>query len=155
MIACDTCVMSLALRRARKDLSAAERRIVFAVRDVISAGEIVLLEPVRQELLSGLTRASDFERLAEYLREMKGTPVESEDFERAAWCFNQCSVKGHAGGPGDMLICSLAIRSDAAIFTTDRDFERYAEAIPVRVIGVGQVETILKRLGNQRGGSSE
>jgi predicted nucleic acid-binding protein len=34
----------------------------------------------------------------------------------------------------DMLICAAAVRHDVAVFTVDRDFERYARALPVRLL---------------------
>jgi len=41
----------------------------------------------------------------------------------------QCRARGIAGSAADFLICSVAHRRRRQIFTTDRDFEKYAEVI--------------------------
>lgn len=59
----DTAVWSLALRRRTGDLSPGERRIVFEWRELVKKGRAALIGSIRQEVLSGIRRESDFGRL--------------------------------------------------------------------------------------------
>jgi len=40
---------------------------------------------------------------------------------------------GEGAGSIDLLICAIAYRHKLAIFTTDRDFDRYAKHLPIRL----------------------
>jgi predicted nucleic acid-binding protein len=51
----------------------------------------------------------------------------------AARFFNTRRRQGIAGSPVDLLVCAVAARNDFPIFTTDRDFDRYARHLPVRL----------------------
>ena len=54
----DTSVWSLALRRkAPTKLSAEERRLTGLLSEAVNDGRVVMIGPIRQELLSGLTFA--------------------------------------------------------------------------------------------------
>jgi predicted nucleic acid-binding protein len=55
------------------------------------------------------------------------------DYEEAAQMHNRCRGKGIAGSAIDLLICSLAYRRNWQIFTTDRDFGRYASVLAVKL----------------------
>jgi predicted nucleic acid-binding protein len=46
---------------------------------------------------------------------------------------NTCRAAGVAGSAIDFLICAVTRRRGLAIFTTDRDFSRYAAAVPVKL----------------------
>jgi len=43
---------------------------------------------------------------------------------------NQCRTRGIAGSTIDFLICAVAHRREWQVFTTDRDFARYARVLP-------------------------
>jgi hypothetical protein len=86
---------------------------------------------IRQEVLSGIREADDFERLREHRAVFDDVPTAREDHERAAAFFNACRSRGITPTAIDMLICALASRHDLAVFTTDRDFTRYAEVLPI------------------------
>jgi predicted nucleic acid-binding protein len=133
----DTSVWSLALRRRRKNLSRAERATVFALRGLIHHGQVMLVGAVRQELLSGTTDPTAFERLSEYLRDFPDEPPTVDDYEDAARCNNVCRSAGIASSHVDMLLCALARRLGAPVLTTDRDFDRYAVQLSVRLLDVG------------------
>ncbi len=55
----------------------------------------------------------------------------TEDYVMAAKYFNLCRGKGIQGSNTDFLICAVAIHRKYAVFTTDRDFDMFAEHIPV------------------------
>ena len=138
----DTSVWSLALRRRTGDLSAAERAAVLHWADLVRDGLAVLLGLVRQEVLTGVRSAGQFERLRGHLRGFDDEPLGPEDHERAAAIANSCIAAGVAGSPADFLLCAVAGGRDLPLFTTDPDFERYARHVPLRLHrppGTGQM----------------
>ena len=88
---------------------------------------------VRQELLSGVRTEADFEGLRQRLEPFEDESLSAPDFEEAARCHNRCRSKGVAGSAVDFLICSVALRRDLAVLTTDKDFTRYARQLPLRL----------------------
>jgi hypothetical protein len=50
---------------------------------------------------------------------------------------NLCRTRGIAGSAVDFLICAAAQRRGWEIFTTDRDFERYARVLGLKLYAVG------------------
>ena len=126
----DTNIWSLALRRRAKKLSSDERALVAECKELVGEGRAVLLGVVRQEVLSGVSRPAHFEALSAKLRQFDDEPVTRSDHEHAAACFNRCRAKGVQGSVVDMLICAVAERRGAAVFTTDADFSRYAKYLP-------------------------
>ena len=129
----DTTVWSLALRRRRGVLSAAEAALVDEWARLVRTGEAALAGPIRQELLSGLRERKTFVSLQEQLSNFRYLAVTPGDYDRAAAFFNDCRAAGIAATPIDMLLCAIASRHDVAIFTTDEDFPRYATCLPIRL----------------------
>jgi predicted nucleic acid-binding protein len=97
---------------------------------------IVMIGPIRQELLSGIRSADTFERLKRRLREYDDEPLTVEDYESAAETENTCRAAGLAGSAIDFLICAVTLGRDLRILTTNRDFERYAATIPLKLHAV-------------------
>ena len=129
----DTPVWSFGLRRDRGNLSRSEFRLVLEWEALIRQRRVVLIGPVRQELLSGVRQPQAFERLREQLRAFEDAPLCTEDYERAAWNNNRCRAAGVTGSAVDLLLCAVAERFDVAIFTPDTDFKRYAKHLPIRL----------------------
>ena len=125
----DTCVWSLFFRGA----GSYDDPIRTEIRELIRADRVQMLGCIRQELLSGAQPQERFDRLQEYLRFFPNLPVNEEDDENAAKCFNLCRSKGVQGGMFDLLICAQAIRHGLSIFTTDSDFERFAAFLPIEL----------------------
>jgi predicted nucleic acid-binding protein len=127
----DTPVWSLALRRKIADLAPSERRVMQLLHQIVEDGRAQLLGSVRQELLSGLRE--DAQRLRDYLRAFSDTDLATEDYEEAARASNECRKAGIASTPVDMLICAVGLRRGWQIFSTDRDFSRYAAVLPIQL----------------------
>jgi len=127
----DTSIWSLAFRRKTSDLAAGQQEQMRTLEELLAQGRARLLGPIRQELLSGLRSWQQFVRLREKLRPFPDVELETEDYEDAAQISNTCRRHGITGGPVDFLLCSVALRRGWAIYTSDRDFERYAKHIPV------------------------
>jgi predicted nucleic acid-binding protein len=127
----DTSVWSLALRRrARLRHPAVEE-----LRSLIDEGRVALIGPIRQELLSGISAPEAFDRLREHLRPFVDERLDSGDFERAAQHFNACRARGVQGSNTDFLICAVAERRKLPILTTDADFARFADILPISLHG--------------------
>ena len=127
----DTSVWSLALRRrVRLDDPA-----VGELRSLIEDGRVALIGPIRQELLSGIRTADAFERLRDHLQPFADEPLETADFERAAEHFNMCRAHGVQGSNTDFLICAAAERRNLPVLTTDADFTRFADILPITLHG--------------------
>ena len=136
MVLVDTNVWSLVFRRRSSNLSQTENALVEEWRRLAVSGTAALIGPVRQELLSGVRLSQDFITLQRVLSGFDSLDVLEADYDQAAAFFNTCQSRGVAGGDVDMLICAVAVRNDVPIFTTDTDFARYAEHLPVRLHAV-------------------
>lgn len=127
----DTSVWSLVLRRGEKRASKAADEL----RRLIADRRVRMIGPIRQELLSGIREEVQFERLERHLEAFPDEPLATEDYVRAARFFNQCRGKGVQGSNTDFLICAVAVRHGWSIYTTDRDFQRFARHLPIALHG--------------------
>jgi predicted nucleic acid-binding protein len=123
----DTSIWSLALRRDGQN----ENEFVQEFRNLIHDHLVQMLGPIRQEILSGIRHESQFNRLKKRLDSFPDVPILTEDYISAASFFNVCRSKGVQGSNTDFLICAVAVRSKYPIFTTDGDFERFAQHLPI------------------------
>jgi predicted nucleic acid-binding protein len=125
----DTSVWSLALRRAKRVDDTAPRELAELIRE----GRVVMMGPVRQELLSGIKVKAQFELLREHLQSFPDLQLETLDYEEAAAAFNRCRERGIQGSNTDFLICAAALRRDLSIYTTDGDFKHYVRVLKVEL----------------------
>jgi hypothetical protein len=124
----DTAIWSLALRRRN---GAGNEATVAELASLVQDGRVVMIGPIRQELLSGIRERAQFERLRDHLRAFPDAEITSADHEEAASFFNRCRDKGVQGSNTDFLICAIAAQRKLAIFTTDDDFRHFAEVLPI------------------------
>lgn len=129
----DTSVWSLALRRQPRDLSSAQQSVVRELADLTREGRARIIGLIRQELLSGIRTASQYQKLRAALRPFPDEPVDTSDYEAAAAAGNACRAKGIASSLVDVLICQIALSRNWNIFTTDEDFNNYARALPIKL----------------------
>jgi predicted nucleic acid-binding protein len=125
----DTSVWSLSLRRAKRVDNTASKELAELIRE----GRVVMMGPVRQELLSGIKVKSQFELLRDHLRAFSDLSLEAADYEEAAEAFNRCRERGIQGSNTDFLICSAALRRELAVYTTDKDFLQYVKVLKLRL----------------------
>ena len=123
----DTSVWSLALRRDRPTDDALVREFA----ELIDEQRVVMIGPVRQELLSGIRNPAQFDRLSGHLRDFPDLVLTEADYERAAEFFNLCRSLGVQGSNTDFLICAVAANRHLAILTADQDFVLFAEHLPI------------------------
>lgn len=124
----DTSIWSLAFRRKAAPVVPPE---VLELKQLILECRAKIIGPVRQELLSGIAHAEQFEQLRDKLRAFPDVHLETGHFERAAEMFNTCRSAGIQGSHIDYVICAVASLHGMPVFTTDLDFERYE-----RVLGI-------------------
>lgn len=123
----DTCVWSLAFRRKSPPDPATSRILEELIRDYRAQ----MIGPVRQELLSGIRSANQFELLKNSLKAFSDIPIITADYEQAAEFLNFCRTKGVQGSNTDFLVCAVATRSRMPIYTTDNDFILYKKHLPI------------------------
>jgi predicted nucleic acid-binding protein len=137
MVLVDATAWSLALRRRRTQLSDAEARVAAAVNRLVRDGDAAIIGPIRQEVLSGVRRPPGaFELLRDRLSDFPDIPLVTLDFERAAQMFNECAANEIAGSHYALLLCAVAERVQMDVLSTDRDFERYASTVGIRLYPV-------------------
>lgn len=129
----DTSVWSLALRRKTGSLNAAEKFVVAELSELVREGRARLIGLVRQELLSGIKTAEQYEKLRLHLRSFPDEAIDTSDYEEAAKAGNRCRGKGILVSIVDILICAVAIKREWAIFTTDPDFTNYVKVLPISI----------------------
>ncbi|MBM4310250.1 MAG: PIN domain-containing protein [Deltaproteobacteria bacterium] len=125
----DTCVWSHALRHKNPD-----KEQIKKLSDLIHDGRAVLIGPVKQELLSGISRSNQFEKLKDILSAFEEIQLKSIHFEKAAEFCNVCRSKGIQGSTIDFLICAVAHTEHLSIFTLDKDFQHYAKHLPIHLL---------------------
>ena len=131
MILVDTTIWSKAYRR--KKTAAEDQVIVKELYDILEVEEEVLIGPVRQELLSGISNKKVFDDLMIKLYGFNNYEVQLADHDLAAEYFNICSSHGIQGSQTDYLICAVAHRFNLEIFTEDNDFNNYKKYLPIKL----------------------
>lgn len=88
-----------------------------------------MIGPIRQEILSGIQVAAQFDKLRTALEPFEDEPLTTRHFEEAARLYNLCRSRGVECGSTDILICAVAIERQCGILTFDRGLERCIEAL--------------------------
>ena len=127
----DTSVWSLALRK--KTPTENEIKIINELKELIHELRVVIIGPIRQELLSGISDELRFNTLKEKMRSFEDIDILSHEYENAGKIYNDCRKKGIQGSQVDYLICSVARSNNLSIFTTDKDFENYRKIIKFKI----------------------
>jgi predicted nucleic acid-binding protein len=123
----DTSIWSSALRRGVQNNSAAVQELRHLVQD----HRVLMIGPVRQEILSGIRHESQFNKLKARLENFPDLSIITEDYVAAARFFNLCRAKGVQGSNTDFLICAVAVRNKFAIYSTDKDFALFSKHLPI------------------------
>ncbi|MCF6255411.1 MAG: PIN domain-containing protein [Gammaproteobacteria bacterium] len=128
----DTPIWSYALRSKKKGYEACVKEL----ETLISDQRVVMLGPIRQEVLSGYSVKSKFEKLNSKLRYFENEQIIDGDYVQAATFSNTCRSKGVQGSHVDFLICAVAFRLKSEIFTTDKDFSHYKKYTPIQLFNI-------------------
>ena len=131
MIIIDTTIWSKAYRR--KKIIGEDQDILNKLCNILELEEEILIGPVRQELLSGISDKNIFYDLSIKLNGFNNYEVQLSDHDLAAEYFNICSSNGIQGSQIDYLICAVAYRYNLEIFTEDKDFNYYKKHLPIQL----------------------
>jgi predicted nucleic acid-binding protein len=132
----DTSISFLALRKKKTQLNKTQILIVEELIELINESRVVLIGPVRQEILSGIVSKSQFQKLKAKFRAFEDFPINQRDYELAAEFYNICRKNGVKGSHIDFLICSTSYNHKFSIFTTDKDFENYSKHLNISIHSV-------------------
>ncbi|MCA1949336.1 MAG: PIN domain-containing protein [Treponema sp.] len=133
----DTSVWSLALRKT--DKNEFDAKIVNYLAELIRDTNIVIIGPIRQEILSGISQKARFEELRDKLSIFKDQMLTTDDYVLAAEYYNTCRTKGVQGSHIDFLICAFSVNKNYPIFTLDKDFENYKKYLPINMMRIESV----------------
>jgi len=131
MIVVDTTIWSKAYRRKKN--SNENQAVLKELYDILDMEEEILIGPVRQELLSGISNKDVFDDLAIKLDGFNNYEVQLADHDLAAEFFNICTSNGIQGSQTDYVICAVAHRYNSEIFTQDNDFNNYKKYLPIKL----------------------
>jgi len=124
----DTCIWSHVLRHKKADEELTEK-----LKDLIKDGRVVMIGPIRQELLSGISDPTQFRDLKNKLSSFEDLPLLTAHFEKEAEFSNTCRKKGVQGSTTDFLICAISNLQKLQIFTDDKDFINYKKHLPIQL----------------------
>ncbi len=127
----DTSIWSLAFRR--KKLNHNEKVLTGELTNLIEEVRALIIGPIRQEILSGISNSSQHALLKKQLKAFDDLPITTEDYETAAEFHNICRQSGVQGSHIDYLICAVAYRHGMSIFTTDRDFMIFSKHLEIEL----------------------
>jgi len=118
------------LRRKQKaGLSVDEQLMRAALTNAIQDGQVVIIGPIRQEILSGIKELAQFDKLRTALEAFKDEQLTTFHFEEAARLFNLCRRRGIESGSTDILICTVAIQKHWTLLTNDGGIKRCIEVL--------------------------
>ncbi len=125
----DTCIWSHVLRKKSPNLNLTKQ-----LKDFINDGRVVMIGPIRQELLSGISSPSQFNKLKHTLSSFEDILLKTDHFVKAAEFSNLCRKNGIQGSTTDFLICAVANLEKLRVFTVDSDFINYNKYLKINLI---------------------
>ena len=118
-------------RRTNKLVASRDAMLVDELTELIQDVRVQVIGAVRQEILSGIKTAKQFEVLRAHLSVFPDMSLSENDYELAAKYFNELRSKGIQGSNTDFLICAISTNHQMPIFTDDKDFYRFSQYIPL------------------------
>jgi predicted nucleic acid-binding protein len=100
----------------------------------------VIIGPIRQELLSGISDEVIFNDLREKMKGFNDFPIGTTDYESATEYSNICRKNGMQGSNTDFLICAIAVRNNFEIFTMDDDFNQYKKYLSIKLFDIKTID---------------
>lgn len=131
----DTSIWSLALRK--NDRTKDEGKIIEYFTEIIRELKLIIIGPIRQEILSGISDRNKFEELRNKISVFEDHEIDTNDYELAAQLFKKCRSNGVQGSHIDFLICAVSINNQMSILTLDKDFDNYKSIIPIKIEKIG------------------
>jgi len=106
-----------------------------AFRSRLDQGDgLFMVGTILQELLTGLKKPSDFEKLTLLLSSVPLVPMDRDSFIVAARISNRCRHHGIQAAAGDCLIAAACIQHGYPLLTADHHFLQIADLSPLIVL---------------------
>lgn len=128
----DTPIWSLSIRK--KEKSENDLKLVSYFSDLLRGLNVILIGPIRQEILSGISDENRFEVVRKSLSVIPDMDLTTMDYELAAEYHNRCRKNGIQGSHTDFLICAIASNRNCRILTLDNDFRIYSKHINLNLV---------------------
>jgi predicted nucleic acid-binding protein len=119
-----------------KKIQSEDKNIADSLKYLIDEFTEVIIGPIRQELLSGISDEEAVKDLKEKMKGFNDFQLETKDYELAAEYSNLCRKNGVQGSDTDFLICAAAVRNNFEIFTLYDDFNQYKKYLPIKLFGI-------------------
>ena len=110
--------------------------VKLAVKGLLDAFEGALCGPVEMEFLGG-ARPSEMETIRSWFNIIPYLTNDQKIWRKAANNFSTMRAKGFTLPWNDLLIATIAIEKDVAVFANDKHFETMAEHLKVRLYRPG------------------
>jgi len=118
-------------RRSKAVLSPEEASIRAVLTEAMEDDRVVIIGPIRQEVLSGIKDQAQFAKLRAALADYRDVRLTTAHYEEAARLFNLCRRRGVECGATDILICAIAAQMRLSILTNDQGLERCIRVLRV------------------------
>jgi predicted nucleic acid-binding protein len=108
--------------------------MIAALTEAIRDGQVAIIGPIRQEVLSDIRSTAQFDKLRASLSTFPDEPLTTLHFEEAARFFNLCRSHGVECGSTDILICAVAAWKQWTILTSDQALKRCIELLQSKAL---------------------
>lgn len=117
----DTNIWSTFFRRNKPE----DEKLRVNLEMLMRENRIVIIGPIRQEILTGIKDPGKYLLLKEYLHAYEDQQISTEAYEIAAQITNNCAKNGIAISSIDAIIVAVVQLGEYEIYTYDQDFLRY------------------------------
>jgi len=123
----DSSVWLLALKKKKGARTHQENEYIVELLELSKEGRVVIIGPVRQEILSGISNDQQFRELKIKLEAYEDLVLRTEDYETAAEFYNKCKKSGLTGSYMQFLLCSVAYQYNMPIYSIDNDLKQLSD----------------------------
>jgi hypothetical protein len=103
--------------------------MIAQLQEAIRDGRVVIIGPIRQEILSGIRDRARFAKTQALLDPFRDEEIAAEDYLEASRLFDLCRDHGVECGTVDILMCAVAARLHCDILTYDQGLKRCMEVL--------------------------
>lgn len=103
------------------------------ITNLVSRDLAAVTSPIAFELLQGAGTGGEFQRLHQHLSGLHQFPVTASDWLKASQWAQRLRSRGLQAKTLDLLIAYKAMRHRLVLLHADRDFDRMAAVVPLKV----------------------
>lgn len=114
----------------------AENPNAFSLKKLLDEDRAIISHIVLAEILPFIRHKREQKEIDSYLRQLDILPFEVDDWEEMISLRCQLYRKGITGTSiPDLIIASLCLKHNVPVFSDDKHFRLFANAIPLRIFG--------------------